>query len=126
MKRDSSPISEFAQDRELLLAKRSELLAEMGSKIPRLTESGRLADDDQAQALHDQFVSLEVQGRCYRTLKEIDAALDRLATGDYGICLNCGESINPRRLTAIPWAAHCIRCQENASRDVEEFDGRAA
>jgi len=126
MKRDSGPIFELAHYRELLLAKRSELLAEMGAKIPRLSDSGRLAEDDQAQALHDQFISLEVQQRCYRTLKEIDAALDRLATGDYGVCLNCGESINRRRLAAIPWAAHCIRCQETMSQHVEELDGRAA
>ena len=126
MKRDSGPIFELAQYCELLLAKKSELLAEMGSKIPRPSESGRMADDDQAQAAHDEFVSLEVQRRCYRTLKEIDAALDRLATGDYGSCLNCGESINPRRLAAIPWAAHCIRCQETMGQDVEELDGRAA
>jgi RNA polymerase-binding transcription factor len=126
MKRDSGPIFELAQYREFLLAKRSELLVEMGSKIPRLSDSGWLAEDDQAQALHDQFISLEVQQRCYRTLKEIDAALDRLATGDYGVCLNWGESINPRRLAAIPWAGHCIRCQETMSQHVEELDGRAA
>ncbi len=126
MKRNSSSISDSAKYRDLLLAKRSELLAEMGSKIPPLSELGRLADDDQAQVAHDQFVSLEVQRRCYRTLKEIDAALDRLVTGDYGVCLNCGEAINPRRLAAIPWAAHCVRCQAGMGHDVEELDGRAA
>ncbi len=125
MKRDSGPIPELAQLRELLLTKRSELLTQMGAKVPRLSESGRLAEDDQAQALHDQFVSVEVQQRCYRTLKEIDAALDRLDAGDYGVCLSCGEPINPRRLLAIPWAAYCIRCQETKV-DVEELDGRAA
>jgi RNA polymerase-binding transcription factor len=126
MKRDSGRIPELAKFRELLLAKRSELLVQMGSKIPRLSESGALAEDDQAQALHDQFVSLEVQQRCYRTLKDINAALDRLDAGDYGVCLNCGEPINPRRLLAIPWAAHCIRCEETQVHDVEELDGRAA
>lgn len=126
MKRNSDPILELARFRDLLLAKKSELLAQIGAKIPRLSESGPLAEDDQAQALHDQFVSLEVQQRCYRTLKDINAALDRLDTGDYGVCLSCGEPVNPKRLLAIPWAAHCIRCEETKVQDVEELDGRAA
>ena len=126
MKRNSDPIPELARFRELLLTKKSELIAEMGLKIPGLSESGRLADDDQAQALHDQFVSLEVQQRCYRTLREINAALDRLDAGDYGVCVECGELINPRRLLAIAWAARCIRCQEQRGQSVEEIDERAA
>jgi DnaK suppressor protein len=113
--------------RELLLAKRSDLLAEMGSKIPYVRDSGRLAEDDQAQVLHDQFISIEVQQQCYRTLKEIDAALERLSIGDYGICTNCAEPISPRRLLAIPWAANCIQCQETIGNDeVEDLDRRAA
>lgn len=126
MTRNSGPISQLAQFRELLLTKRSELLAQTGAKIPRLSESGPLAEDDQAQALHDQFVSLEVQQRGYRTLKEIEAALDRLDAGDYGVCLSCGEPVDPRRLLAIPWAAYCIRCQETNVHNLEELDGRAA
>ena len=27
-------------------------------------------------------------------------------------CVNCGEEIQPKRLDAIPWTPHCIRCQE--------------
>lgn len=126
MKRNSDPLPELARFRELLLRKKSELIAELGLKIPGLSESGRLADDDQAQAFHDQFVSLEVQHRSYRTLKDINAALDRLETGDYGVCIECGDPINPRRLLAIPWAARCIRCQERRGQRVEEVNGRAA
>lgn len=126
MKKNSDPIPELTRFRELLLRKKSELIAEMGLKIPGLSEPGRLADDDQAQALHDQFVSLEVQQRCYRTLREVNAALDRLDGGDYGVCVECGEPINHRRLLAIPWAARCIQCQERRGQSVEELDERAA
>ena len=126
MKTNSGPLSDSKQYRELLLAKRAELLREIGSKIPGLSEPGPSAEDDRAPASHDQFISLEVQRRCYRTMKEIDAALDRLTTGDYGVCVNCGEPINARRLAAIPWAAHCIRCQETKGQGVEELNSRAA
>ncbi len=47
-------------------------------------------------------------------LHDIRAALRRIDDGEYGICLNCGEDINPKRLAAVPWAPLCIRCQEAA------------
>ena len=126
MKRKSGPISQAAQYRELLLAKQSELLAEIRSEFARPGEQGRLAEDDQAPALLEEFISLEIQRRVCWVLKEIDAALDRLATGDYGVCADCGEAITPRRLAAIPWAAYCIRCQEHIGQDVEKLDEKAA
>jgi DnaK suppressor protein len=126
MKRQSGLIRQRVQYRELLLAKRAELLAEIRSELARPGEQGRLAEDDQAPALLEEFISLELQQRVYRTLNEIDAALDRLATGDYGVCADCGEAITPRRLAAIPWAAYCIRCQEHIGQDVEKLDEKAA
>jgi DnaK suppressor protein len=47
-----------------------------------------------------------------RTLVAVEAALDAVRQGSYGICVDCGEHIASRRLQTIPWASHCIRCQE--------------
>ena len=49
-------------------------------------------------------------------LDSIDAALDRLQDGEYGKCINCGELILEKRLEAVPWARHCIRCQDLIER----------
>ena len=49
-------------------------------------------------------------------LREIRAALERVANGSYGVCLNCEEDISPKRLSAVPWTALCIVCQEAADR----------
>lgn len=49
-------------------------------------------------------------------LDSIDAALARIADGDYGKCINCGEPIQDKRLEAVPWARHCIRCQDLIER----------
>jgi DnaK suppressor protein len=49
-----------------------------------------------------------------RYLVEIDAALVRLHTGGFGICLGCGRSIDPARLDARPTAALCIDCARRA------------
>jgi len=115
-----------AQYRNVLLAKKSELLAELGAQFPRAVEPGRVADEDQVPFAHDEFISLQIERLTYCTLKEIDAALDRMNAGDYGVCAACGEAISPRRLAAIPWALNCIQCQEHHGHVVEELDARAA
>jgi DnaK suppressor protein len=51
-------------------------------------------------------------GRRSRLLREMDAALDRIGNGTYGICESCERAINPRRLEAVPWARYCVGCQE--------------
>jgi DnaK suppressor protein len=52
--------------------------------------------------------------------RQVAAALDRIAAGEFGICLECGESIPRRRLAALPWAALCLECQEAADRKPKE------
>ena len=44
-------------------------------------------------------------------LAQIDIALQRLRTGDYGVCDDCGRSIPLARLQALPYATLCIKCQ---------------
>jgi RNA polymerase-binding protein DksA len=41
-------------------------------------------------------------------LSEIEAALERVENGTYGICAKCGRTIRPERLEAHPWASLCI------------------
>jgi DnaK suppressor protein len=50
-------------------------------------------------------------------LRQVRAALDRIADGTYGACLQCEEEISPKRLKAVPWATLCIGCQEQADRN---------
>ena len=41
----------------------------------------------------------------------IDDAIERLANGEYGICMDCGERISEPRLMARPYAIFCIECK---------------
>jgi hypothetical protein len=45
-----------------------------------------------------------------RRLADLEGALDRLRTGDYGRCEDCGHAIAPARLAARPAARTCIGC----------------
>ena len=42
----------------------------------------------------------------------IDASLQRIRTGAFGVCVGCGDDIEIRRLEAVPWTEYCLRCQE--------------
>lgn len=44
-------------------------------------------------------------------LAAIEAALERVRTGDYGVCTECGQDIGAARLAASPEAERCIGCQ---------------
>jgi RNA polymerase-binding transcription factor DksA len=55
-----------------------------------------------------QVVALLEQAR--RRLADVEAALIRQETGDYGICENCRRPIAPERLAARPAARTCIAC----------------
>ncbi len=41
---------------------------------------------------------------------QVQAALDRVNAGTYGICLTCGKPVGEKRLEAVPHAATCISC----------------
>jgi DnaK suppressor protein len=45
-------------------------------------------------------------------LQLIREALDRIEDKSYGICINCENAIQPKRLEAVPWTRLCIQCQD--------------
>jgi DnaK suppressor protein len=114
------PISDTNETyRQQLLEKRSDVLAALGIKFDTVARMGRVAEDDQAQITHDEFVSLHLNSLDYLQLRLVDEALDRLDSGDYGICLACEEPIPVKRLRALPWARYCIPCQESSGAEMD-------
>lgn len=68
---------------------------------------GRLSRMDAMQA---QAMAQETLKRREAKLRAIDVALLRIEEGEYGLCLNCDEPINPNRLAVDPTASYCIEC----------------
>jgi DnaK suppressor protein len=98
-----------------LLTRREELM----KTIARTQEEGRTADDDQTVDLADKAANSYTKEFLFgmtntdRTiLNMIDAALKRITTDEYGVCANCQEEMQQKRLEAVPWAKNCINCQE--------------
>jgi DnaK suppressor protein len=102
--------------------KRDELARSIRLHTGHLTISDgehELMDQLQSMCRRDEAVAF--LDTLTRTLADVNAALAAIKEGSYGTCIECDEPIAPKRLVAIPWASHCIRCQEaiddrNASR----------
>ena len=67
---------------------------------------------DLAVRNYSKNVMLAVSENESRQLALVDEALLRVEDDEYGICQNCEQVINPKRLAAIPWARYCLSCQE--------------
>ena len=118
MKKTVKSLGPQAIHRAQLLDKRASVLSGLGAKFDTRAGMGRVADDDQAQLSHDEFVSLRMNGLDYRQLRMVEEALDRLDAGDYGICLACDEPIAEKRLQALPWARYCVKCEDGMGAEI--------
>ena len=101
--------------RERLRTRRSELLSSLRIRLDALAGPGVAALDDQAPVFHEQYIALRINHLDYVQLKLVEAALERMDSEEYGVCLDCGDPISPRRLEAVPWAVRCTACQEHSS-----------
>ncbi|HVB47218.1 MAG TPA: TraR/DksA family transcriptional regulator [Burkholderiales bacterium] len=102
----------------LLKERRAKLAAELEEDVVRTRQedygalAGPVTDTgDQASAdLLSDLDNAEVS-RDLRMLRELNAALERLAEGSYGSCIDCGAEIGLERLRAYPAALRCVDCQ---------------
>lgn len=84
-----------------------------GSRAPvelDQTSVGRLSRIDAMQA---QSMALATERRRAIQLARIDQALARVAAGTYGLCINCDEPIEPRRVRLDPAIAVCLACAQD-------------
>ena len=58
-----------------------------------------------------------------RELGSIEKALERIRSGQYGVCEHCGKKIPMARLNALPYATMCIECQQAAEDGTLEDRG---
>jgi RNA polymerase-binding protein DksA len=89
----------------------------LGRRTERPTVE-RFADSlDEAAATNDTYRTASDREHDTRMLHAIEAALDAIQAGDYGVCTDCETAIPPKRLAAVPWATKCVQCAERAERD---------
>lgn len=67
---------------------------------------------DVSQADRESELVLKLKGRKKFFLRKVDVALERIFSGDFGTCMDCGDEIGVQRLYARPTATHCVTCKE--------------
>jgi DnaK suppressor protein len=110
---------ELNRFRTLLETRRSELESGSANREALAIDTSPEDLDRIQQASERDLAMRMLEGNSSR-LREVQAALRRMDANAYGICIECEESISPKRLAAVPWTSYCIVCQEAADREQEE------
>ena len=104
--------------RKILLEEKEKIGVEIKSKQLNLSDIERDVGDevDNSMVEQERELNLLLQGREKQHLEAIEEALQRIETGEYGFCDECGDQIDQKRLMVIPLAQLCITCQQNEER----------
>jgi len=101
--------------RKRLLEKQQELLR----LVSKSDQDGREADEEGTQDLADKASNAYTKEFLFhqsndnrQILNLVTEALERIKDGTYGVCQGCEREVQIKRLDAVPWARHCIECQE--------------
>ena len=108
--------SQFDELQKVMEAELARLVDETQDEMnPALKTSfididGDIADDE---AVADTIVDTDnaIIGLYLRNARDLNAALDHIQTGVYGMCVDCGDDIGFERLVTYPTAKRCIKCQ---------------
>src|SRR5438045_6459747 len=107
--------------RDRLLARREGLVGqvEAAEQYSRERDSEATQDPaDMAANAYTKELLFSMSANDRRLLELIDEALARIEAGGFGERVHCGEPVLEERLEAVPWARHCLRCQDLQGRGV--------
>lgn len=100
--------------KESLLETRNDLLSEVKNNAELSNEMGSDGVQDIGDVsanTYNRQILLSLNDSQRVMLTDIDEALDRIKSGEYGICIECEEQISEKRLTVRPSAKYCIDCK---------------
>lgn len=113
------PKRDLEKYRRLLLEKKNSL----SNDLAKTRHAEQETNEESTQDIADKAVASYTREFLYSlsdtdrtTLLRIDEALERVDGGIYGTCLNCAQTLAEKRLSAVPWAPHCVSCQELAEK----------
>ena len=123
--------SDLKRFEALLLAKKREMLKEMGALGESHSSTIKDATGDLSHYSYhmadqgtdnmEREMTFAIASKSRRLVYHIDEALSRIKDGTYGKCENCGKQIQPGRLKVVPHARLCIQCK---SEEEEQKAGR--
>lgn len=111
---------ELEKFRELLMQEKETIL----NKARQAIESGQINlekdemydEVDLASATVEQNLTFRLLDRDRKLLGEIEHAIRKIDTGDFGFCEGTGEPIPKRRLEVRPWTRHSVKYKEQLEK----------
>ena len=120
----------MALNKDKLQSFKKELLARRTALVNGLHQvnAEMIADDpffadsvDQASADADKTLALQIKDREAIVLTQVEVALRRIDTGNFGECESCGENITLARMRANPSTTMCVDCQAEYENERQRF-----
>lgn len=115
--------SQMKELRRVLEQKRDELRRSINHRRDRdsaIDPSEIIEELEQASAGQQQDVQLRILDKEVKLLREIERALKKFDSGEYGLCEATGEPIGYARLNARPWARYSVTHKEELERAQRE------
>lgn len=104
---------DYDKVKDRLLKRRQELLSSNLNHTNFADENSDVKDiADEAYMVSAQKLQRSIGETEFNEIKLVDQALERIETGGYGLCIDCGGEISDARLDYYPYAVRCIVCQE--------------
>ena len=106
--------------RQVLVKRRDALRKALAGDLSLLKELRAQTSGDMVDAALDSVqdeISSQLAEVESRELTRIEYALERMRTGQFGICEGCNTGIPMARLNALPYATLCIKCQRESERE---------
>jgi DnaK suppressor protein len=104
--------------RTVLAEEMKNLLGEAGKTVTEMTsDSSNFPDPtDRATQESDRNFELRIRDRERKLINKIKDALDRIDSGEFGVCEECGDEISEARLKVRPVTTLCINCKMEAEQ----------
>jgi RNA polymerase-binding transcription factor DksA len=96
--------------RQQLQSRLADLTARLAGIESELDEPGSKDWEDLAVEREDDEVLESVGLSGQQEIRMIEAALARMSSGDYGVCMKCGADISEARLDVLPYTPFCSTC----------------
>ncbi len=111
---------------KILTERMETLIREAKKSMEGLTESKENFADltDLASFESDRNFLLRIRDRERKLILKIKEALNRIEDGTFGICDNCGEKIEEKRLKARPVTTYCIECKTDMEHEEKRLESR--
>lgn len=100
-----------------LLSMRDRITGQSGSmRNAALQRNDEINPEEDGTDAFMRLQTLEQVSSQQQIVTNIDEALRTIEKGAYGVCDMCGELIGKARLTVLPFAKNCIKCQSEMER----------